>query len=317
MGAGVGYWGEEVEVTVLAADCGGTNLTVALWDGGVVERVSVPTPRQAGDIPEAIVEAAMPLGADCRAMGIGIAGLVHHRSGTLVWMPHAAGSEVGVASDVAAQLGIPVVVDNDANMAVLGEGRSGAGVGARMVLCVTVGTGIGGGLMIDGRVERGRGFAGEIGHIPFDPAGRRCPCGRTGCWETAASGSALDLAAARLTVAQPGAGVAAAAGGRRAQGRHVVAAAGAGDPGAMDAVAAVAGALGTGLAGLVAALDPDVVVLGGSVGIIDAIVEGARDGMMERLEGAEHRSPTPVRPAAYGADSVLAGAALAAEEVVP
>jgi len=303
-------------VAVLAADCGGTNLTVALWEDGVVERVTVPTPRRAGDIPEAVVEAAIPLASEARAMGVGIAGLVHHRSGTLVWMPHVAGTEVGVASDVAAELGIPVVVDNDANMAVLAEGRSGAGKGHRMVLCVTVGTGIGGGLMIDGRLERGRGFAGEIGHIPFDPNGRRCPCGRSGCWETAASGSALDLAATRLVVAQPDGGVAAAAAGGRVDGRHVVAAAAAGDSPAAAAVAAVGTALGTGLAGLVATLDPDVVVLAGSVGVLDPILEAARDGMMERLEGAEHRSPTPVVAASYGPDAGLAGAAMAAQEVV-
>lgn len=301
---------------VLAADCGGTNLTVALWDDGVVERVVVPTPRRAGDIPEAIVEAAIPHVGEARAMGVGLAGLVHHRSGTLVWMPHAAGTEVGIASDVAAELGIPVVVDNDANMAVLAEGRSGAGMGSRMVLCVTVGTGIGGGLMIDGRIERGRSFAGEIGHIPFDPDGRRCPCGRIGCWETAASGSALDLAAARLVVAQPEGGVARAVVGERATGRHVVAAARAGDAAAAEAIAGVGRALGVGLAGLVATLDPDIVVLGGSVGVLEPILHAARDAMMERLEAAEHRSPTPVVAASYGADAGLVGAAQAAQEVV-
>ena len=302
-------------VAVLAADCGGTNLTVALWDDGVAQRATVPTPRRATEIPEALVELAIPMAGNAGALGVGVAGLVHHRSGTLVWMPHAVGTEVGVASEVAAELGIPVVVDNDANMAVRAEGLTGAGAGERMVLCVTVGTGIGGGLMIDGRIERGRGFAGEIGHVHFEPDGRRCRCGRTGCWETVASGSALDLAAARLAVAQPQGAVARLAAGRIADGRHVVAAARSGDRHAAEAVAAVGSALGVGLAGLVGTLDPDVVVLGGSVGVLEPILHAARDAMMERLQGAEHRTPTPVVAASHGADAGLAGAAMAAQEV--
>jgi glucokinase len=303
-------------VSVLAADCGGTNLTVARWDDGVVRRATAPTPRRAADIPASIVELALPMAGDAGALGVGVAGLVHHRSGTLVWMPHAAGAEVGVASDVAAGLGMPVVVDNDANMAVRAEGLIGAGAGHRMVLCVTVGTGIGGGIMIDGRIERGRGFAGEIGHIQFEADGRRCRCGRIGCWETVASGSALDVAASRLAKDRPEGTVASLAAGQRASGRHLVAAARSGDGAAAAAVAAVGSALGVGLAGLVGVLDPDVVVLAGSVGVLEPVLGAARDAMMERLEGAEHRSPTPVLAASHGADAGLAGAALAAQEVV-
>lgn len=303
-------------MAVLAVDCGGTNLTAARWDGAVGERSTVPAPGHVDEIPKVVAELMREDLEGWDAIGVGVAGLVDHRSGTVVWSPHASGSGAPVADELRAEFDVPVVVDNDANMAALAEGRAGAGAGHRTSLCVTVGTGIGGGLCVEGRVERGRGFAGEIGHIPYDPAGRRCACGKTGCWETAASGSALDRAAVEIATSDPVGAVAAAAGGRSPTGRHVAAAAADGDGLALAAIERVGRALGRGLAGMVAVLDPDVIVIGGSVGAIgEALLAPARSGLAEWLEGADHRRPTPVVAARFGADAGLVGAGLAATEV--
>jgi glucokinase len=178
-----------------------------------------------------------------------------------------------------------------------------------MVLMVTVGTGIGGGLVIDGEVERGRGHLGEIGHMVLDPGGPECACGRAGCWEALASGRALDRAARACAAAPSGM----LAGSDDADGADLVAAAEAGDAAAGAAIEAVARALGRGLAVLVAVLDPDVIVVGGGVGTLGArLLDPARRAMMEAMPGAEHRRETPVLAAGFGPDSGLVGAALVA-----
>jgi len=208
------------------------------------------------------------------------------------------------------------VVDNDANLAALAEARRGAGSGERMVLFIGLGTGIGGGLVVAGRVERGRGFLGEVGHMVVDPAGPRCACGRRGCWEALVSGTALGRAAGELASADRSGLLARLAAGTVPRGEHLVAAAGAGDRAAGEALAAAGAWLGRGLANLVAVLDPDVIVVGGAAaGAGEALLGPARAKMAETVEGGRHRRPTPVRPARFGAGAGLVGAALAAGEV--
>ncbi len=283
---------------VIAVDCGGTNFTVAHADraSAPLEPVTVGTPATTAELPARIV-AAMRDRPEAAAVGVSVAGLVDHGSGTLLWMPHRPGS-AAIAAEVGAATGVPVVVDNDANAAALAEATGGAGAGHRMVLMVTVGTGIGAGLVIDGRVERGRGFLGEVGHLCVDPRGRSCACGRTGCWETVASGTALDRAAA-------GAGL--------ADGSALVAAAAAGSDEARALVAEVAAAFGRGLASLVVVLDPDVIVVGGGVAAAgELFLEPARRALAEAGSAAEPRRPTPVVAAEFGPAAGIVGAALMA-----
>jgi glucokinase len=180
-----------------------------------------------------------------------------------------------------------------------------------MVLTVTVGTGIGAGLVIDGLIERGRGFLGEVGHLRLDPRGPECGCGQSGCWEAVASGKALDRAARRLAADDPGGGVAAIAGSEEATGTHLTAAATAGDAAAVAALEEVASRFGAGLAGLVAVLDPDVIVVGGGVGVIgDLFLEPARRAAMSALSSGHVRRPTPIVAAHFGPDAGLVGAGL-------
>ncbi|HSM01125.1 MAG TPA: ROK family protein [Acidimicrobiia bacterium] len=296
---------------VVAVDCGGTNLSVARLERATdpVEPVVVATPSEAGDIPVAITELAGELGGG-ESIGVAIAGLVD--AGNLVWMPHRDGG-AEIARPLSAALGARVEVDNDANCACLAEATVGAGAGHRMVLTVTVGTGIGGGLVIDGRIERGRGFLGEIGHTSLEIEGPMCSCGKRGCWEAFASGSAMDRAAAEVAGAEPEGHVAAAAGASQPSGSHLVAAVRAGDRSAARAFGEIAMHFGRGLANMVVVFDPDVIVVGGGAGSIgELLLEPARREMVSRVAGAGHRRPTPVVSAALGPNAGLVGAALLA-----
>lgn len=301
---------EEV-MPFIAADCGGTNLSVARLERATepVEPVVVPTPSHSRDIPGVIAGLAGELGGG-EGAGVSVAGLVE--GGDLVWMPHRDGG-AEVARPLSAALGAPVVVDNDANCAALAEATAGAGKGHRMVLMVTVGTGIGGGLVIDGRIEHGRGFLGEIGHTSLDQDGPMCSCGKQGCWEAFASGSAMDRAAAAVARAEPDGAVAVEAGSSPPAGPHLVAAARGEDPAAARAFGEIAMHFGRGLANMVVVFDPDVIVVGGGAGSIgEPLLEPARREMALRVAGAEHRRPTPVVPAAFGPRAGLVGAALLA-----
>jgi glucokinase len=172
-------------------DVGGTKLlTVVLEDGVVVESWKEPTPTA----PQELIARLAAITGDVRAdaMGVGIAGAVT-RDGTVRYSPNLpAVRELAVGPLVAEATGVPVVVDNDATCALRGEHAMGAARAVRDAVLVTVGTGLGGGLLLDGHIVRGaHGFGGEVGHMVVAEGGEPCPCGRRGCWERYASGTAL------------------------------------------------------------------------------------------------------------------------------
>jgi len=285
-------------VAVIAVDCGGTNLAVAHVRRATRPEppVVVPTPPSATEIPGRIVDLMAEL-PPVEAIGVGVAGLVDHETGRLLWMPHRPGG-ASIADELRSATGLPIFVDNDANVTALAEAAAGAGAGYHMVLAVTVGTGIGGGLVIDGAIERGRGHLGEVGHMSVDPAGPLCVCGRVGCWEEIGSGRALDRKALERGLRD---------------GSALVAASAAGDAAAAAALAEVGRAFGDGLANLVAAFDPDVVVVGGGVAAAgDAFLDPARLALVSAVSGSAHRRATPVVGAAFGSAAGIVGAALIA-----
>jgi glucokinase len=300
-----------VSATV-GVDVGGTNVRAALVDddGSVLAESRVDTP---GPLPELLaavesVISAVEAGAasDRRGpVGIGAAGMIS-RAGGVHYAPNVLGL-VGVplAEALSTSLARPVVVDNDANVAALAELRLGAARGARHALVITLGTGIGGGIVMDGAVVRGaHGFAGEIGHFQIDPHGPRCACGGIGHWEAVASGPALgELARGR---------------GVGESGPEVAHAAVAGDPDALEVVVEYAGRVALGLAGLVNILDPELVVVsGGLVEIGEALLGPLRAAFDPLLEGAEHRPRVPVVAAELGSRAGVVGAALLAREHTP
>jgi glucokinase len=253
------------------------------------------------------------------AVGVGAPGMLD-REGRLRFAPNLPQAH-GVNWRVLIGERLPgrrIVVENDANLAVLAEHRLGAARGYQHVVMVTLGTGIGGGLVIDGRVQvGGHGFAGEIGHMVVDPAGPPCPCGRRGCWERFASGGGLGLMAREAALAGRLPAVVALAGGdpEGVRGEDVTGAAVAGDPDARRVIEQVGWWVGFGLANLACVLDPECFVLGGGlVGAGDLLLDSARRAFDELVEGGATRPATAIVTAAFGERSGAVGAALAARD---
>lgn len=307
------------QVAAVGVDLGGTRLRAAAVtaDGAVVDREAARRP--AGDGPDAFGTAVVDivgtlaerLGPGC-PVGIGIASLVD-RDGRLVDAPNLTVEGFPLREQVASALHVPVTVVNDATAACLGEARLGAGRGHDDVLLLTVGTGVGGGAVVDGRLLRGaHGMATEFGHLVVAEGGRRCPCGTHGCLEAYASGRAIGHVAAEWLA--EGRTSEALAREPVIDGTAVTRAARAGDPLALEVVVEAGRWLGVGLASLVNAFDPAVVLVGGGAGeaLQQWLLPAARSSMAARVLGSRRRTLPPVVPAALGDDAGVAGAALLA-----
>ena len=304
----------------IGIDIGGTKVL-----GGVVDELGTVltsqrrlTPgRSVPDVEDTIVDLVQTLSADhdVAAVGIGAAGFVDAARSSVLFSPHLAWRDEPLREALMGRITMPVVVDNDANTAALAECRFGAGVGHRYVLCITMGTGIGGALVIDNRVFRGaNGMAGEFGHVQVVPEGHRCECGNRGCWEQYASGNALVRDAGELMRSgSPVAhGLMERVGGdvTRLTGPLVTEAARAGDPFAIEMFTDIGTWLGVGLAGMTAAFDPSAIVVGGGVSAAgDLLLGPARRTFSRTLTGRGHRPEPPIMQAALGAEAGFIGAA--------
>lgn len=306
----------------IGVDVGGTKILAGLVndEGTVLSTTRRPTPRQdASAVLDVVIDAVRELAGSVDGtvdgVGLGVAGLVDQSRSTVFFAPNLAWSQVPVRVVIEGATGLPVVVENDGNTAAWGEARYGAGRDVRDMTMVTVGTGIGGGVIVDGRLLRGaHGVAAEIGHINAVPDGRPCGCGRNGCWEQYASGNAL-VREARLLAAdrRPEAGLLLAMGDgspEGVQGEHVTKAAQAGDPVAVEALRVTGNWLGRGLADLTAVLDPEVFVIGGGVSDAgDLLLTSATAVLAEKIIGGQHRPAPVVRLAELGNTAGLIGAA--------
>ncbi len=316
----------EPDAEAIGIDVGGTK-TVAVRTsiaGAVLARETRPTPAEDVDgTLSTIVEVARAVRTSgVVAAGVGAAGLVERPGGRMKFAPNLAWRELPLQEHLREELGVPVVVDNDATVAAWGELRFGAGRGYRHMLFVGVGTGIGGGIVADGRLFRGaHGFAAEIGHIVVEPGGPRCGCGNHGCLEQVASGHALVRAAREVARRSPESPIGRLAGSDpdRATGSVVTSAARQGDPEAIGILAEVGRRLGEGIGGLVNVLDPEVVVVGGGVAEAGELLLGpARASFADTVEGAAFRPPVPLVVAELGNDAGAVGAAaLALDAVAP
>jgi glucokinase len=212
-----------------------------------------------------------------------------------------------------------VVVDNDAGVATLAEVTYGAARGARHMLLVTLGTGIGGGMLLDGRMYRGaNNFGAEIGHFTVDPNGPRCACGERGHWESIASGTALGRMARQLIASGSGAAILEAAAGDTSAvtGIHVGIAAGRGDADAQHLIVQYADNVALGLAGLANILDPECIVIsGGLVELGPLLFAPLRDAFGRHVEGIEYRPTIRIIPAELGERAGAVGAAVLARSL--
>lgn len=266
--------------TAAVADIGGTKVLAAVMaaDGTVLSRSTLPSRAQGG--PQAVVEqtvkalrqalrGAGKAATDMVGIGIACAGLVDAERGVVVTSPNLpAWHRVPLAQCMEAALGVRTLLANDANAAALGEHRFGAGRGASHMIFVTVSTGIGGGLVLGGKLYTGAwGTAGEIGHTIVESGGPRCACGREGCLEALASGTAMARdAIQRLTAGEPSQLLELAGGHLEEVTAELIGqAAGVGDNLAREVVERAATYLGIGLGNLVNLLNPEVIVVGGGV----------------------------------------------------
>ncbi len=286
----------------VGVDMGGTNLQAGVVDpqGRLLARTRRDTPAQDVDeIRELIVDMVSELagGHPVEAVGIGAAGFVDARRSTVLFAPNLAWRGEPLRGYIADRTGLPVVVENDANVAAWAEFRFGAAKHADdSAVTVTVGTGIGGGVVLGGRLLRGtHGITAEFGHITAVPDGHPCGCGRHGCLEQYASGKALVRFARELAKEdQAGAaGLLEMAGGEMDQisGKMVTSAARAGNPVAREAYARIGYWLGLGLIDLVQILDPQVLVIGGGVSEAEELLLRPTLDTYARSLGARGRFP--------------------------
>ena len=309
----------------IGIDIGGTKVAGGLVDvdGHITHRARRDTPHRSKSpsvVEDTIVEVVAELmrvgGPETvAAVGIGAAGFVAADRATVVFAPHLSWRHEPLQEALHKRIALPIFVDNDANAAAWAEWKFGAAQGETHLMMITLGTGIGGGILIHGQVQRGRfGIAGEFGHMQVVPGGHRCECGNRGCWEQYASGNALvrearSLFSANSPIASdlldrvegvPG----------NLTGPLITQAARDGDPTACELLAEIGHWLGVGIANLAAAFDPGTFVIGGGMSAAgDLLLASARDTFKRRLTGRGYRPEARIVAAALGNDAGLIGAA--------
>jgi glucokinase len=309
----------------IGIDIGGTKVAGGVVDveGVVTHRARRDTPHRSkspsvveGTILEVVAELMEVAGPEnVAAVGIGAAGFVAADRATVVFAPHLSWRHEPLREALQKRVPVPIFVDNDANAAAWAEWKFGAAQGESHVMMITLGTGIGGGILIDGQVQRGRfGIAGEFGHMQVVPAGHRCECGNRGCWEQYASGNALvreahSLFSANSPIASDLLDRVEGVVGNLT-GPLITQAAREGDPTARELLAEIGHWLGVGIANLAAAFDPGMFVIGGGVSAAgELLLTPARETFKRQLTGRGYRPEAHIVVAQLGNDAGLIGAA--------
>lgn len=314
------------EALAIGIDIGGTKVAGGVVDGAgrIITRTRRDTPHRtttARAVEDLIVECVTELMATSGAneplvaVGIGAAGFVAADRATVAFAPHLSWRNEPLRDSLQQRVPLPITVENDANAAAWAETSFGAARGETHTVMITLGTGIGGALVIDGQIQRGRhGIAGEFGHMQIVPDGIRCECGNRGCWEQYASGNALVREAQHLIDAGSPvvAEIRARLGGDSTglTGPFITDSARHGDPMARELLTDIGHWLGVGMANLAAAFDPGLFVVGGGVSAADELLLGpARDAFRRHLSGRGYRPEARIVRAALGPEAGLIGAA--------
>jgi glucokinase len=285
----------------IGVDVGGTKIAAGVVDrdGRILQRVERPTPKEPEEFLALLDEIVGGLRDDgVAAVGFGMPSTIDQRSGRIVNSVHVPLDDFDLRGHMADRLGMPVALENDANAAAIAEWKAGAGRGARHMVMLTLGTGVGGGLILDGKPYRGSVGAGaEIGHMVLEYGGERCigNCSGHGHLEQVASGGAADRLAAKVL-------------GPGQTGRDLVGAAREGNAEALEAIVGIGRRLGAAIGSLVNILNPEVVVLGGGFSQArDLFLEPALESMREEAL-PPGRDLVRVVPALLGPDAGLVGA---------
>lgn len=306
----------------IGVDIGGTKIAAGVVDekGQILAQTRVSTePDDASSIDRAIAEVYRELSRDHEigAVGLAAAGFVSADRTSVNFAPNIAWRDYPIAERVGALIGVdvPIVVENDANAAGWAEFRFGVGQDASDMLMLTVGTGLGGAVIVDNQLVRGRwGVAAEVGHMRVVPSGHYCGCGHEGCWEQYASGSALVRDARAAAIARPrdAAHLLDLVDGKaeKITGPLVTMAAQSGDPLSIELLAELGRWIGEGAASVAALLDPEIIVIGGGVGAAgDLLVKPAREAYGQALPARGHRPEARIDLAALGNEAGIVGAA--------
>ncbi|GLZ44489.1 glucokinase [Actinomycetospora sp. NBRC 106375] len=304
----------------VGVDVGGTKIAAGVVDedGKLIASTRRETPATDTHLVlEAIADGVRELASHHEVVGVGIgaAGFVDAARAKVMFAPNLAWRDEDLRGELMGRLDLPVVVENDANAVAWSESRFGAGRDHDDLVAITIGTGVGGGIVTNGRLLRGGfGVAAEIGHITMVPYGRRCGCGLQGCWEQYGSGRALVGEAREIARHSPAfaAGLLAAAGGdpEAITGEMVTAAAQQGDVGALHCFDEIGRWIGLGLAQLAAVLDPSLFVIGGGVSAAGEVLRGrVEETFRANLTGRGHRPVAEVRLAEMGWEAGMVGAA--------
>jgi glucokinase len=305
---------------VIGVDLGGTKLLAGVVDGDlnvhhrVLRKVQGLGQRELLDTVVAAVEEARAATAlEVAAVGFGIPCTIDQRRGMATMAVNLPLRDVPFRDVMAERLGLPVEVDNDANVAALAEHRGGAAQGASEVVMLTIGTGVGGGLIVHGEPYRGAiGTGAELGHITIDLDGPPCQgnCPNNGCLETLASGTALAREGRRIAAEQPDSALGRALiDGREINGALITELAHDGDGAAIDALALIGRNLGVGIASLLNTFNPDVVVIGGGVLAAGELLLAPARAEAARRALPSMRDHAQIVPARFGAEAGLVGAA--------
>lgn len=314
--------------TRIGIDIGGTKVSGGVLDddGRILVRTRRDTPDRSNApriVEDTIVEVYDELLALAEeaaverpaTVGVGAAGFVAADRATVVFAPHLSWRNEPLRESLGKRIDLPIVIENDANAALWAEHRFGAARGASHAVMITLGTGIGGALLVGGHLVRGRyGIAGEFGHMQVVPGGQRCECGNRGCWEQYSSGNALVREARSMAMANSpmAADLIAHVGGdvEDLTGPRITDAAKEGDATATELLAEIGHWLGVGIADLAAALDPEVFIVGGGVSAAEDLLLGpARDTFSRQLAGRGYRPAARIVSARFGPDAGLIGAA--------
>ncbi|MEE2040396.1 ROK family glucokinase [Nocardiopsis sp. CT-R113] len=306
----------------IGVDIGGTKVAAGVvdHDGQILDKVKYPTPaNDPGGLADVVGKAVAELcgrqeAGSVLAVGVGVAGFVDEDRATVQVAVNLGLRDEPLKERVQERVGMPVVIENDANAAAWAEARFGAGRGSDHIVCVTLGTGIGGGLVMGGALHRGRfGVAAEVGHYRMVPHGRRCACGNHGCWEQYASGRALVAEGQDRARTDPQAaermlkladGVV-----EQVEGHVITQAALEGDQAALECFGIVGEWAGLGLADLAAILDPECFVLGGGVSDAGSILlDPVRASFARHVSGRPGRRLAEVRLAELGGEAGIVGA---------
>lgn len=289
----------------VGVDVGGTKVLAVTTaaDGTVLSSASVATPGRLSTVAgleDALTEAVEKVVGrrNITAVGVSAAGLVDASGDYVRFATHLPWRDDPVRSRLVERWRAPVVVENDAACAAIAELNYGAARHSWSSVLITVGTGIGGAVVVDHRLWRGAdGMAGEFGHMRLVPGGVECECGLRGCWEQYCSGRALQRLVREAT-------------GEDVDGPEISTRALAGDPVALAAFTEVGEWLGVGAAGLVSAFDPGLIIVGGGVSAIgEPLLEPARAALHDNLIGADHRRVPQIVQARFGPEAGAVGAA--------